>query len=370
MGKHLIKFYPLGNADTTLISLSNGKHILWDFANVKTDEDDDKRCDLPEELDKEVKDDYDFVCFTHADIDHIKGFSEYFYLEHASKYQDENRKHINELWVPASVLMDTHAEDEAKILKAEARYRLRGKEKIKVFSRPDKMKEWCEQQEDISYDEVKHLFVDAGTLVPGLSKETDGVEFFVHSPFASDSKEIDRNGECIVVQAEFDDYCNSKLILGADTPYDVWVDIVNITKYYNREPKLEWDVFHISHHSSYLSLSDEKGEDKTIPKDEIKWMFEIQGNTRSRMISSSKPIPEKNSDADGIQPPHRQAATYYKGVANDNSGEYLVTMEYPSESSPKPIELEINGNNCTKLVKRVATSATYIASKKPPRAGK
>ncbi len=370
MGKHIVKFYSLGNADTSLISLSNGKYLLWDYANVKTEDADDKRIDLPSELSKEVKEDFDFVCFTHADTDHIKGFSDYFYLEHAKKYQDENRKHINELWVPASVLMDTHAEDEAKILKAEARHRLKSKDKIKVFSRPDKMKAWCDDQDDISYDEVKHLFVDAGKLVPGLTKDTDGIEIFVHSPFASDSKEIDRNGECIVVQAEFNDNCTTKLILGADTPHEVWIDIVNITKHYKHESRLEWDVFHISHHSSYLSLSDEKGKDKTNPKEEIKWLFETQGNSRGRMISSSKPIPAKNSDADGNQPPHRQAAAYYEDVANGISGEYLVTMEYPTESSPEPIVLEIDEHNCTKLLKKVVTSATYIASKNPPRAGK
>jgi len=139
MSKHTLRFYPLGNADTTLISLANGKQILWDYAHMKAEGDeDDERCDLPEELDKHVTGDFDVVTFTHGDRDHINRFSEYFYLKHALKYQSNDRKKINELWVPAAILLDKQSEDEAKILKAEARHRLRNKEGVLVFSKPQK----------------------------------------------------------------------------------------------------------------------------------------------------------------------------------------------------------------------------------------
>jgi hypothetical protein len=371
MAKHEIRFFPLGNADTTLITLSNGKQILWDYANMKDQNDDkDKRCDLPKELDKVVNGNYDVVTFTHADNDHIKGFSEYFYLNHAIKYQSLERKKIKELWVPASVLLDTHAEDEAKTLKSEARYRLKQKSGILVFSKPSKMKKWCDDQEDISFEEVKHLFVDAGKTVPSLNLKNDGIEIFVHSPFKSESKNIDRNSECIVVQAVFDDSCSTKLILGADLTQKVWSDVVTITKSFGRASRLEWDFFHISHHSSYKSLNEEeKGQDKTEPVEEIKWLFEDQGNSNGRMISSSWSIPTKGSKEDNEQPPHRQAAAYYKDVSKKNNGEYLVTMEYPNETKPETIVVEIDKSNCAKVLKVVATGAAFIGAKPAPRAG-
>ncbi len=371
MAKHRIRFYPLGNADTTLITLSNGKNILWDYANMKNEEDsDDKRCDLPHELNKVVKEDYDIVTFTHADRDHINRFSEYFYLEHAKKYQDSSRKKIKEMWVPASVVLDTHAEDEARILKAEARHRLKSKSGILIFSRPKKMKDWCDDQEDISYDEVKHLFVDAGKLVPGLSLANDGVEFFSHSPFKSESKNIDRNAEAIVAQATFNDKCNTKLILSSDCTWEVWEDIVTVTKYKGNESKLEWDIFHIPHHCSYLSLSDEKGTDITKPTENIKWMYETKGNRRGRLISPSKTIPKKGTDQDkDKQPPHRQAANYYKQVASSKNGEFLVTMESPNKDNPNTILMQVDTINCSKLVKAVGLGTISIGSSKPPRAG-
>ena len=307
---HKITFFPLGNADTTLITLDNGKNILWDYADMRNAEDaDDKRCDLPKELDKKVDGAFEVVTFTHADRDHINGFSNYFWLEHAPKYQSKDRKVINELWVPAAVLIDTQAEEEAKILKAEARYRLKNKQGIRVFSRPKKMKDWCDQQDDISFQEVEHLFIDAGQLVPNYTLAGQGVEFFVHAPFYSESKNLDRNKSSIIVQATFSDRCETKLILGADSTHEVWKDIVTVTRDFGNDKKLEWDFFHISHHCSYLSLSDDKGTETTEPIEEIKWLFEEQGLSRSRIISSSKPIPSRGSkEDDDNNPPHRQAA--------------------------------------------------------------
>ena len=80
-----LTFFPLGNADTTLITTPIDKVILWDYANMCSSDANDKRCDLPVELNKRVKGDYDVVTFTHMDEDHIKGSSAYFHYDHAKK---------------------------------------------------------------------------------------------------------------------------------------------------------------------------------------------------------------------------------------------------------------------------------------------
>lgn len=371
MSEHKITFFPLGNADTTLFKLDSGKIILWDYANMRdTNDSSEKRIDLPKALNERVSGDYDTVCFTHADEDHYRGFSEYFHLDHAKKYQGNDRKVIKELWVPAAILLDTTLKDEGKILKAEARYRLREKKNIHVFSKPKKMKEWCDEQDDISYDEVKHLFVDAGKLVPGYSKSSEGVEFFVHSPFISERKEIDRNNEAIIVQATFNDQCSSKFILGSDGTHGLWDDIVEITKHFNNEERLQWDLFHISHHCSYLSIGPEKGKNKTEPTENIKWLFETQGNSKCRMVSPSKPIPKKGTDEDDDpQPPHRQAAEYYKGVASDKSGKFIVTMEHPKESEPEPVEFEVSKDQCLRKLLLGTATISFPYERPTERAG-
>lgn len=59
--------FPIGNADTTLFDLTGGEKILFDYANRRNPDDpDDKRCDLPAELRKDLggRTYYDVVAFT------------------------------------------------------------------------------------------------------------------------------------------------------------------------------------------------------------------------------------------------------------------------------------------------------------------
>src|SRR3989339_1133976 len=140
---HKITFYPLGNADSYLVDLDKGKKLLFDYAQCRDEEDDkDRRIDLASALKNDLKESdrnyYDVVAFTHCDDDHIGGFSEFFYLQHAEKYQDEKRVKINELWVPAAIVIEEGLTGEAAILRAEARYRLKEGKNIRVFSRPDR----------------------------------------------------------------------------------------------------------------------------------------------------------------------------------------------------------------------------------------
>jgi beta-lactamase superfamily II metal-dependent hydrolase len=362
--EHKITFYPIGNADTTLIELNNNQKILFDYANMRNGEENDKRIDLSSELNKVVVGDYDVVCFTHLDNDHICGSSDYFHFEHATIYQGNGRKKIKELWVPANVLVETVLDGDERVIRAEARYRLKKKSGIRIFSRPKKLKDWCDSQEDICYDDICHLIVDAGTLTPGFAKNGNGVEFFVHSPFVSETQHIDRNNEAIVVQATFNDACETKMMLGSDINHDAWADIVKITRHFGRDIRLAWDFFHISHHCSYTALNSEKGNVETTPNLEVKWLFETMGNKRSRIISPSWTIPSENT----LQPPHRQTAAYYRKVANMKEGEFKVTMDHPSISNPKPMTYIIDSASCARLYIKPA-AASFAFDHKPPRAG-
>ena len=369
MNKHQLKFYPLGNADTSLILLKNGKKILFDYANMKTDAKDDKRIDLPTELNKDVKNDYDVVIFSHADEDHVNGFSDYFFLEHNEDFQKGSRKKIKDLWVPAAIILQPDKDikhDDGKLLKKEAKYRLKNKKGVKIFSKPDKLKDWLES-ENIKYDDVKHLLVNAGENVPGWSKENDGIEFFVHSPFSEhiDDRDIERNTACIIMQAIFDNDVNTKVVFGADGVWDVWNDIVDITKYYKKEEKLEWDIFHISHHTSYTALNSEKGKTKTKPTEQIEWLFEKQGKKQGLLVSPSDVIPNSYDD---IQPPHKQAANYYEAVANKIEGEYKVTMEFPSKDKPDVMVINIEDESGATLEK-ASTSFGFVTNRPAPKAG-
>lgn len=369
-----LTFYPLGNADCCLMELINGKKLLFDYADTRCKDDkEDKRVDLPAELRKDLngarRKYYDVVAFSHLDQDHTCGSSEFFYFEHDKKYQSDDRIRINEMWVPAAIIIEdkeTLGEEHA-IIQREARYRLRNKKGIRVFSRPGLLKDWLAKQ-GMTLDEVCHLITDAGQIVPGFTREEDGVEFFPHSPFAKRIDEcevVDRNSDSLVLHVTFEDYgTETKLILSADAPYDVLSDIVDVTRWHKREERLEWDIFKLPHHCSYLSLGPEKGKDKTEPVPNVKWLFEEQGREGAIVVSTSKPIPTEDTD----QPPHRQAANYHKDNIQTKDGEFRVTMEFPSTSKPEPLVIEI-GAGGAKVVKRNVGGAASATGGSAPRAG-
>jgi hypothetical protein len=370
---HTVTIYPLGNADTCRIDLSGGKKILIDYAATRDPNDSyDRRCNLSNELrgdlTKAGRSYYDVVGFTHLDTDHIKGSTEFFYLDHAEKYQGPDRIKINELWVPAAAIVEEGCDDEARIIRAEARHRLRIGKGIRVFSRPVHLKNWLAQQ-GLTLESRAHLITDAGQLIPGFNLTTDGVEFFVHSPFAShlaDGSLIDRNQDSLVLHGTFTvDGIITKAFFGSDLDYDSLVTIVNTTRAKHRDERLENDLVKICHHCSYLALSPDKGKDKTKPVPEVKWMFEEKLQPGALLIATCCPILANDDDC---QPPHRQAAKYYEERAVAVGGEFKVTMQHPSESRPEPIVIEITANKA-RIKKNFSTGAAVIAAAPAPRAG-
>ena len=371
-----IRFYPVGNGDSSQMILNNGKRLLFDYRHLASSEDDaNPEIDLKKELSKDLKEAkknaFDVVAFSHADRDHIQGSTDFFYLEHAKKYQDGDRIKIDELWVPAAMILEEGLEGEDRILRQEARHRLKIGDGIRVFSKPDKLKEWLKDN-GLTLNDRKHLITDAGETVPGYTLEADNVEFFVHSPYIKhidQNEEIARNESAIILHATFQvENTESQYLLVGDSEWEVLEDIVKITKYHKNNDRLKWDLFKAPHHCSYKALSDEKGDRKTIPKPDIQWLLD-QGSNGCIIVSSSNPI---GGDYKQKLPPHLQAANCYKEAIEKNKGrKFIVTMESPNINSPKPILVKVDKDGCW-IKKTIAGAAAIIspsATKPSPRAG-
>ena len=114
---HKITFYPVGNGDTSQIVLDNGKRILFDYRHLKKTENGegpeiDLKGRLKDELKRAERSSFDVVAFTHGDKDHIENSTEFFELRHAPKYQGNGRIKIEELWVPAAMILETATNDQ------------------------------------------------------------------------------------------------------------------------------------------------------------------------------------------------------------------------------------------------------------------
>lgn len=371
-----VTFYPLGNADCSLLDLADKRKVLIDYGHQRNFADStDRRCDLAEELRTDLRkvgrNYFNVVCFTHLDDDHCQRAGEFFWFRHAAMYQSEDRIRIDELWVPACAVIEDNLEGDARIIRQEARYRLRNGEGIRIFSRAERLKEWMER-EGIDYEARKHLFVDAGTLVPGFSKDSpEAAEFFVHSPFASrqqDNTVVDRNGDSIVFQVTFKDGgAESYALFGSDVDHSVLAEIVDITKHYGNEDRLRWDLLKLFHHCSYLSLGPIRGVTETEAVEQVKWLFEAQGRKRCTIVSPSKRIPLPGTEEDqSSQPPHRQAANRHRRVVKDKQGDFIVTME---QATPKPGPLRFRIDYYGVAVALAAMTGAGTATAKPARQG-
>ncbi len=367
---HELIFYPIGNGDTCLIRLEDGKLLTFDFADLYDPEDEnDKRMPLAKSFKEDIgwpkRKEIDVLAISHGDNDHVKGIPEVFWLDMAAKYQGEDRVKIKEMWVPAALIVEEGSEDDTKIVRQEARYRFLNKKGIRVFSRPEHLKEWLKERGK-KLEDYLHLITDAGKTVPGWSLEKEGVEFFVHSPFAERDEEVllDRNDNCLFMQAVFriakED---TRLLLTSDITHEELERVVKITRRHKNDQRLAWDIYKIPHHCSYKSLSDEKGKEKTKPTPEVAWLL-AQGAERSIMVSSSDIIPAETTD----QPPHVEAYRTYKDTAEKLDADLVVTMENPSKKNPLRTIIQIDKDKA-RLGKAAITAAYTITSRQSPRVG-
>ena len=368
---HQVKFYPVRNGDCSQIVLENGTRLLFDYCHRRKAENrDDPGIDLEATLTSELeaagRKGFDVLALTHLDDDHIANSKEFFHLEHAEKYQGEGRKTISELWVPAAAILEKGLTGEARVWRSEARYRLCKGEGIRVFSKPSALKDWLES-EGLSLEDREDLITDAGKIVPGFDLGADGVEFFVHSPFAKHAggESVMRNESAIILQATFDVLGRrTRYLMVGDSTWEILEEIVDITRAKGNDERLSWDVYNVPHHCSYLALGPDKGKESTAPVTSVQWLLD-QCQRGGIAVSSSEPIPKEDTN----DPPHRQAAATYRKTITDKAGrKFVVTMEHPSKDKPKVLEVEIGSFGGTiKTLGVVGVSS--VTSSRPPRAG-
>jgi len=374
-----LTFYPVGNGDSSLIKLQNERWVLMDYRHQAQGEDSttptiDLQKRLRHELDDAKRNEFDVVAFTHGDEDHIGGSSDFFHLDHSTKYQSGKRARIKTLWVPAAMILDKGADttecDECDILRQEVRYRLKNNCGVRIFSRPKELEAWLKSA-GLTVESRQHLISDAGQCAPDFTIAADGVEFFCHSPFVKhcDGGDVQRNEAGLVFNVRFE-------VMGrriqyfaiGDADYTVLEDIVGITAYHHNEDRLDWHLYKAPHHCSYKALSSDKGAKETTPTDSVASLLK-RGQTGGYIVASCNPIDDSREAEDQTLPPHIQAKrcyTTYLGITRGRR--VMVTMEEPSRIKPEPLVFEITALGLQPLTKARSGAATVVMTS-PPRAG-
>lgn len=374
--EHIIKYYPVGNGDCSLIKLDDKTTIIIDCQIAEiTKENKDTTFDVKEDLLKELQKDederpyVDLFVSTHPHSDHCDGFEKNFFCGKLDDYDNEDDKDkiiIGELWVSPMALSNT-IDESAKPIRVEA------KRRRKIYDDDvDFEGEYGSTLRIIGYDKDKEFDSRYG-YIPGTAVDTindvwlSNLTIFIHAPF-KDSVEKgkdrdDKNEVSIVLHLTFtDDQCNTvcRVLTAGDAEYDVWEKIVENNK---NEENLKWNIFLAPHHCSWTFFNETTNKDEV--KESSKTILEKQ-LPNAHIVTSCTSI--KHYDPKAKPPPHKEAADEYKKRLNSGEDHFLNTAdEY--DITKKPIVFKITENG--KVKEKVAVSSIQSAvTKQAPRAGR
>lgn len=351
-----ITFFPVGNGDTSLITLPDNTNILIDL-NVRqasVDDDEPSYYDLHAHLLRELPRDssdrphLDAFVVTHPDQDHVRGVETVFYFGPPSKYTKKHKDAgliiVDELWF-APRIFGAHESDlcsDAKTVRDEAERRIGvyRRSESKILDAGDRVRIiGFTANEDFA--QLRKLMVAPGTFLKSFNhKDRDDFAFFVHAPFKRDSDDKDgcRNDTSIVLQARFvvgDDERATLAFFGGDAGCCIWEDIYDRST----DDTLEWDLLLAPHHCSWTFFSETSSEYEEHSEKILKFL----GKRREGAVVV---VSSKRIEDDDDNPPHYIAAEEYRElVGADNV--YCTADEGPAKK-PEPIYFSVTANGPVK----------------------
>lgn len=372
--EHKIKFYPVGNADCTLIKLGDGTTILIDcFINNEKDNEGKALFDVKKDLlDELAKDSYghplvNLFINTHPHDDHCTGFEDNFYHGYPADYDDEKNDGqivIGEMWVPPMDFDNNIGSKDAIAIRKEA------KRRRDIYNKDSSYQgEEGNYLHMIGYDKDKNFDSRYGYVPGTLVNNFNGIgqkyiKIFIHAPFKENVQKgkqtDDKNETSIVMQLKFymDDKANPvcKFLTGGDAEHDVWQQIIDNNK---DDVDLEWHIFQAPHHCSWTFFNDHGKDDVLESATEI-----LNKQIGSPYIVASS---EKIMMGDPTPPSYPAKKEYLKKLDNDDQFRNTA-INKDSNGNVQPIVFKIgeHGKELEEYSSKVRPEVGYKAA---PRAG-
>ena len=345
-----VRYYPVGNGDTTLMTTPEGQEVLVDCKLADSDPPFDVRSDLVERLGKHDGKPYlPAFILTHGDEDHCLGFDRTFHTGPPAEYEASDDELapilIGTLWFSPHILNDEELCDDAQAYRKEAERRLQlykdgadskgdpGNRIVVIGYKSD------EGLADLPSD----IRFSAGSKIESVDHTPEpNFRIFVHAPFKNelDNEEVKRNDTSISFMASFDAEGMenaSKFFFGGDAKYTVLEEIRRQTAdYRDNEQWLEYDVLQTPHHCSWSSFGEVPYQDGAEPSEGVLELLNY-GRDGALVVASSKPVVD-----DDDNPPHHPAKEEYVGLAGRDR--FFCTMEHPHEDNPQPIVFSVTAD--------------------------
>jgi len=364
-----ITFFPVGNGDTTVIELADGRTILIDVNFRLPAQGEIEILDIALSVRKRLKRDsngrpyVDAFLLSHPDQDHCNGLTEHFWFGSPDTYPDdaksdlEKRILIRELWSSPLVFRRASKNfilcDDAKAFAQEARRRVKVNrdKKFRGVAEGDRILILGED-EDGKTD-------DLGQILVKVDQEFNRINWCHSNVFRARLLgplpiEDDEEAEQILSKNHSSTILNIQLasdtrqfnacqfLTAGDAEVAVWELLW--AKYQRNPELLQYDILLTPHHCSWHSLShdswSENHENAEVSPDALAALS--QARTSAILVASSNPIKDDDDD-----PPSYGAKTVYEKIAHAVGGDFVCTGEYPSESAPAPLEFWITGEGVT-----------------------
>lgn len=331
-----IKYYPVGNGDTSLITLEDNTTIIVDCNIRNSDSDDifDVKADLLKSVQFANGVPYvDVFILTHGDQDHCRGFKKHFYQGMPERYSESDKKEglirVDEMWF-SPMIAEQHSNDDEDAYQQEAERRLAlHRKKDPRKDNPGNRIKIIGYDGNADYKDLDHLRAVPGEIVSRFNdKDQPLFSIFIHAPFKEHLETLvddKKNSTSIVFQARFKNNLfqadfSTLAMFGGDSDHTSWCIILEKTKKYNNEHALKWDLFLSPHHCSWSFFNDRPQAENPEPKETSLQALEFR-RTGARVIASSKKIEDDENN-----PPHFEAKReYVKKVTESN---FLNTTTY------------------------------------------
>ncbi len=373
--KNTIKFYPVGNGDTTLITLSENQQIMIDCKidnDAATNKDKfDVKADLLSVLPKDENNRHHLDAFilTHPDNDHCAGFKDTFFCDDPSEYDKDAKARnaiiIDELWFSNTLFerFTNPLSEAAKNFKKEAKRR-----KDLFKSNPEKAKLagnriiLIDFKDDCKDGAFESIIVEPGTST-NIFNKVDKTDFsiFVHGPFKTPTEDSqDRNETSIIVQLRFgvnNDQMAALAFFAGDADYNRFKRLLDERD----DESIEWDLLMAPHHCSWTFFNMTPQDEYPEPQDSATEYLQRQRGS-GIVVASCKAIVD-----DDDNPPHHEAKEEYVGPINES--DFYCTGDSPL----KPLVFEAGQNGFSKiesLIKATVPAAINVITERPKTYGK
>lgn len=378
--EHTIKYYPVGNADCSLIKLDNGKTIIVDCQILSDLTDGNGKqisYDVKTDLLKELKKDsqgrpfVDLFISTHPHKDHTLGFGGNFYhgdVEDYDKVKNKDEIIIEELWITPRGLRNDLAETSAEVRREAKRRKKLYDDNADFTGSKGNYLRIIGYDKDKDYDS-RYCYVPGKTVQAVHGNSLTWLDIFIHAPFKEDietsKKYDDKNAASIVVQFWFkvetagEVTYKTRVLMGGDAEYAIWQHILDNN---TDDEKLKWNIFLAPHHCSWSFFNESNNKKEIQPSSEE--ILNRQIGTSAHIVASSDEI--KNDDNN---PPCYQAKQQYVKKLKADASHFVNTATHRKEGNiPQPIVFNISENGKKLLDVASVAGASSIANP-APRAG-